>query len=97
MELMGTILGIVLALGAIGAWLLTAGRTMERNAETKKDVDAIGKKVGTVEQKLQCQIDAQRVKHDSLSREVSEIKATTTSTHALVEQLVRMHLEDSKA
>ena len=92
MELLGQLLGIVLGLAAVGAWLLTAGRTMQRNEETAKDVDAIGRKVEHVRKDLQAQINENKTEHDSLAREVSEIKATTSNTHLLVEQLVRMHM-----
>lgn len=95
MELLGALLGIVLGLGAIGAWLLTAGRTLQRNEETVKDVDALGRKIESVRKDLQYQINENKNEHDSLAREVSVIKATTTSTHALVEQLVRMHMKES--
>lgn len=96
MELLGTLLGIVLGLGAVVAWLLTAGRTLQRNEETVKDVDALGNKIEYVRKDLQSQINENKNEHDSLAREVSEIKSTTTSTLALVEQLVRMHLEEKK-
>lgn len=96
MEAISTVasaLGVILALGAIGAWLLTAGRTMQRNEETVKDVDGLGRKVEKVRQDLQTQINANKNEHDQLAREVSEIKATTKSTHILVERLVSMHMQ----
>lgn len=96
MDLIGNIaaiVGLVLALGAIGAWLLTAGRTMQRNEETSKDVDGIGRKVENVRKDLQAQINENKGEHDTLAREVSEIKATTKSTHILVEKLVDMHMQ----
>jgi SMC interacting uncharacterized protein involved in chromosome segregation len=88
-----SIAGIVLSLGAIGAWLLTAGRNMQRNEETAKDVDGLGRKVEKVRQDLQAQINTNKTEHDELAREVSEIKATTKSTHTLVEKLVAMHMQ----
>jgi len=87
-----SIAGLVLALGAIGAWLLTAGRSMQRNEETAKDVGGLGLKVTQVRKDLQGQINSNKSEHDNLAREVSEIKATTESTHKLVEQLVAMHM-----
>jgi outer membrane murein-binding lipoprotein Lpp len=92
-----SIAGIVLALGAIGAWLLTAGRNMQRNEETAKDVDGLGRKVEKVRQDLQQQINTNKNEHDQLAREVSEIKATTTSTHILVERLVSMHMQGNQS
>jgi uncharacterized membrane protein len=87
-----TIVSLVVAFGAVGAWLLTAGRNMQRNEETAKDVEGIGRKVERVRQDLQGQINENKQEHDSLAREVSEIRATTASTHKLVEQLVTMHM-----
>lgn len=88
-----TIVSLILALGGVGAWLITAGRTMQRNEETAKDVDGLGRKVEKVRQDLQQQINTNKTEHDELAREVSEIKATTKSTHTLVEKLVAMHMQ----
>jgi hypothetical protein len=88
----GAILGIVLGLGAIGAWLVTYGRQQAMGEQAKKDIDGVGRKVEHVRKDLQTQIDKVEDDHALLSREVSEIKATVTGTHSLVERLVDMQM-----
>jgi len=90
----GSMVSIIIGVGALLAWAVTYGRTMEKNAQTTKDVDGIGRKVEAVRKDLQAQIDVTKNEHDALAREVSEIKSTTTSTLVLVEKLVSMHMQD---
>jgi hypothetical protein len=88
----GTIIGILLGLSALGAILVGVGKRRAEHTEDRKDIDGIGRKVEHIRKDLQGQIDKTGDEVVALGREVSEIKATVKATDSKVDQLLTLQL-----
>jgi septal ring factor EnvC (AmiA/AmiB activator) len=82
-----TIVSIVLGLGAIGAWLLTAGKRMAQNEQTKKDVDGIGRKVEAIRRELKEDVHAIKMEQKELDNKVDEIAKMTVENNVLLSKM----------
>ena len=84
MELALTIVSIVLALGAIGAWLLSAGKRMAEQDQNKKDIGSVSRKVEHVRRELREEIGDVRSEHRQLDTKVDELVKTTAANNTLL-------------
>ena len=84
MEMVLTIVSIILALGAIGAWLLSAGKRMANQDQNQKDIDGVGRKVDHIRKELKEEINDIRSEHKELDSKVDEIAKTTVANNTLL-------------
>ena len=84
MEMALTIISIVLGLGAIGAWLLSAGKRMAEQEQNSKDIDGVSQKTVHIRTELKEEIGDIRNEHRQLDTKVDEIAKTTVANNTLL-------------
>ena len=84
MDMVLTVISIVLGLGAIGAWLVSAGKRMAEQEQTKKDLDGMGRKVEHIRKETKEELMSVRIEHKELCSKVDEISRISIENNTLL-------------
>jgi peptidoglycan hydrolase CwlO-like protein len=100
----GAIIGLLLGLVSLGGLLVKLGSDKEKNAQTKRDVDGIGRKVTAhIEdaderfERLEAENQHAAIQLTKLEAQLNHVAKKADENGGKLDQLIAMHMQERQA